>query len=192
MIRAYRAWVWTGDGLAALTGRSTWRPGQNTARCGQNARHRVPHRSCGCGFWAFKRPDDVVRFALGGLGPIVVGQVWLWGRVVEHTEGWRAEHARIGWVSDLLVTGGGAWHLPAWCGNSALTRRTGWNRAAGDAGAGRPARLPVGAAGLTVMPHPETPYAELVLVPDWADLPRYGGSGSGKTRGAWRDLGSPS
>jgi hypothetical protein len=190
MIRAYRAWVWTGDGLAALTGRSTWRPGQNTARCGQNARHRVPHRSCGCGFWAFKRPDDVVRFALGGLGPIVVGQVWLWGRVVEHTEGWRAEHARIGWVSDLLVTGGHRWPLVGGLGRSTLTGSTGWDQAE-DLGVEGLARLPVGAAGLTVMPHPETPYAELVPVPRWADLPRYGASGRGRTRGGWHDWGDP-
>ena len=54
--------------------------------------HHAPHPRCKCGVYAWHRPPAP--------GPLpdparVLGAVSLWGRIEVHTDGMRAEHARI-------------------------------------------------------------------------------------------------
>ncbi len=69
-----------------------WEPGTAveavcTSRPGE---HASPDAGCACGLYAMKAPDD-----LGSIDriPGVIGTVSLWGRVVEHADGFRAQFA---------------------------------------------------------------------------------------------------
>jgi hypothetical protein len=75
------------------------------ARCNRSialhARHQVPERSCSCGIYAaasYRR----LRTAgvIDGGAPAVLGTVSMWGRVVEHAGGYRAE---LAYPSRLLL-----------------------------------------------------------------------------------------
>ena len=61
-----------------------------TARCAEGREHRSPDPSCGCGLSAFK-PETAHRSRRSRFP--VIGTVSMWGRIVEHQHGWRAEHA---------------------------------------------------------------------------------------------------
>ena len=55
----------------------------------------APTRGCSCGFWATKAEKDI-WYASGADEegyPLAWGAVSLWGRVIEHASGWRAEYA---------------------------------------------------------------------------------------------------
>jgi hypothetical protein len=54
------------------------------------ASHRSPEPGCTCGIHAIKDP---ARLARSGRSAAVVGRVAMWGRVIEHTKGYRAEFA---------------------------------------------------------------------------------------------------
>lgn len=54
------------------------------------AAHRSPEPGCTCGIHAMKDPS---RLARTGRSTAVVGRVAMWGRVLEHTRGYRAEFA---------------------------------------------------------------------------------------------------
>lgn len=119
-ITAWRAWcvVHTKDGyrLQALGKDHIWQPktpmvaecaavpGINpqlamirAMRLGQvesTPAHPAPHESCSCGIWSFKELDGLVAAIGNGYNEVrVLGQVSLWGRVVETTNGFRAEKA---------------------------------------------------------------------------------------------------
>lgn len=65
------------------------------AMCSQGRTHRAPHFYCDCGFWAFKHPQRMMaKLAHAALTPIAYGEVQLWGKIVETTDGYRAEYAR--------------------------------------------------------------------------------------------------
>jgi hypothetical protein len=98
---AYRVWRWKETGLQSLNG-EPWLPGQHLeARCrvAPAARHlrvaetakEVPDRNCTCGVYAAKNLEHLrqIGYANGG----VCGEVYLWGTVVEHKLGWRAQFA---------------------------------------------------------------------------------------------------
>ena len=65
----------------------------------ESTRHNL---SCGCGIWAFKTRlqalEMMVAMPFDAEG-LCYGQVQLWGRVIEHTEGYRAEWAEPVWGS---------------------------------------------------------------------------------------------
>jgi len=96
---AHRVWRWEETGLKSLNG-ELWFPGQQLeARCrvapaahhmGEGA-NEVPHRKCTCGIYAAKNSEHLrqIGYAYGG----VCGEVYLWGTVVEHRLGWRAQFA---------------------------------------------------------------------------------------------------
>ena len=90
---------------------SRWPAGERfEAVCGNRARfgvigrvlpiaaHEAPGEDCGCGIYAARTPDIALRY-LGRLGLIrgaraaLIGQVSLWGRVIECESGWRASYA---------------------------------------------------------------------------------------------------
>ena len=96
---AYRVWRWNETGLQSLNG-EPWFPGRRLeARCrvAPAARHmaeaanEVPHRKCTCGIYAAKNSEHLRQIGYADDG--VCGEVYLWGTVVEHKLGWRAQFA---------------------------------------------------------------------------------------------------
>ena len=101
-IVAYRLWQWDVSGLKSLNG-VPWVAGQAlAARCGvmrhgkfvglpAHVAHIVPKADCRCGVYASKRLDTLRSMRFWDCG--VRGEVLLWGAVVEHEHGWRAQFA---------------------------------------------------------------------------------------------------
>ena len=97
-IRAWRVWRASHDlvtgqlALHSLEG-TLWKPGEPlTARCSRGA-HAAPNAQCGCGVYAHKSRQAALEHARG-LDRAVVGEVELWGKIVEHEHGYRAQYAR--------------------------------------------------------------------------------------------------
>lgn len=117
VITAWRGWraVWTDDGLRlkALGQNHIWQPKkQMDADCVKSdpspfmqafapgrdiqiaPKHPAPQMNCECGVWAFKEIDSLVAAIGSNYADVrVLGQVSLWGRVVETENGYRAQHA---------------------------------------------------------------------------------------------------
>ena len=110
-IEGWRAWRLhrNQDGalrIAPTTPRADWEPGvQIHATCsGSHTRlymvfnpeletqHRSPEPGCTCGVHAMKEPQRLRRARPGKMAG-VIGTISMWGRVIEHTRGWRAEFA---------------------------------------------------------------------------------------------------
>jgi hypothetical protein len=107
-ILGWRAWrlrrTESGLRIVPTTPRSAWEPRVAIhATCsGSHTReymvhnpelakfHRSPEPGCTCGIHALKDP---ARLARSGRTAAVVGRVAMWGRVIEHTKGHRAEFA---------------------------------------------------------------------------------------------------
>lgn len=102
-VEGWRAWsVVERDGayvLSSLTRAEAWEPGRPfTATCSRN-QHDAPAARCSCGVYAASDPNELA--GLGRIAGAAIGQVSLWGRLVEHSRGYRAEAAyptRIGLV----------------------------------------------------------------------------------------------
>jgi len=114
-IVAYRAWNWVPPQLASLNDQSSWYPDRpmmakcpvgnldfslaaTLARWKAGGRppvrfpgHETPHERCTCGIYAAKTLDGL--HAMGYARGTIFGEVYLWGRVVEHAHGWRAQFA---------------------------------------------------------------------------------------------------
>jgi hypothetical protein len=96
-IVAHRAWQWDVVGVKSFCG-EPWQPGRTlAATCRRLVRdaahhfHEVPEMNCTCGIYAAKSRDDLRRAGYLGFG--IHGEVYLWGIVVEHEIGWRAQYA---------------------------------------------------------------------------------------------------
>jgi hypothetical protein len=114
-IRGWRVWK-VADGRLYSTVFGTLWPERTRleARCGLGGRsspgglrgvHDAPARACDCGIYAFKSPAAALHLArqIMPLSPAAVGQVSLWGRVVETELGYRAQYA---YIYDLTLLGG--------------------------------------------------------------------------------------
>jgi hypothetical protein len=99
-IIGFRVWPWDAIGLKSLNG-ELWMPGQRlSAACRTLAGraedglavHDAPQMNCTCGVYAAKSLD-----CLRALGYMrydsIYGELYLWGTVVEHQLGWRAQFA---------------------------------------------------------------------------------------------------
>jgi hypothetical protein len=100
----YRVWHWGAAGLKSLNG-IHWLPGKPlSAACGialsrtiagraehGYVTHEAPHEDCTCGVYSAKSLDHLRTFGYMQYG--IYGEVWLWGTVVEHEAGWRAQYA---------------------------------------------------------------------------------------------------
>ena len=100
----YRVWHWDAAGLKSLNG-IHWLPGKPlSAACGialsrtiagraehGYVTHEAPHEDCTCGVYSAKSLDHLRTFGYMQYG--IYGEVWLWGTVVEHQLGWRAQFA---------------------------------------------------------------------------------------------------
>ena len=103
-ITAYRAWQWDANGLRSLNG-ERWLPGQPLAASCRvdaigsiaglsKATHNpaeLPYFSCTCGVYAARTIEHLRQCSYKKFG--VHGEVYLWGKVVEHERGWRAQFA---------------------------------------------------------------------------------------------------
>jgi hypothetical protein len=77
--------------LSSLTRAEEWPPGRPfTAACTRR-HHDAPGRRCSCGVYAAADPNELAR--LGRIAGAAIGQVSLWGRLVEHRRGYRAASA---------------------------------------------------------------------------------------------------
>ncbi len=102
-IVGYRVWTWDTKGLKSLCG-ERWHPNQSlAARCRASAivgtiasrvegndSHDAPQENCTCGIYAAK---TLHHFGAGYEQYGIHGEVYLWGAVVEHERGWRAQLA---------------------------------------------------------------------------------------------------
>ena len=100
----YRVWRWNATGLKSLNG-DPWLPGRPLAAgCRAAARgtivgraeavhgaHESPHSACTCGIYAAKNLEHLRQVGYERRG--IHGEVYLWGTVVEHRLGWRAQFA---------------------------------------------------------------------------------------------------
>jgi hypothetical protein len=109
---AWRAWRLRREGVGALRLQPAfrgppWGPLEPVrARCVRRRRHDAPKRRCTCGLYGFRDGSEV---GLGGTRLAAVGQVSMWGRVVEHDLGFRAEFAypaRLRLVCSVCLTMG--------------------------------------------------------------------------------------
>jgi hypothetical protein len=96
-IVGWRVWRLDPTGLRSLNG-EPWLAGRPLAArcklfsgCPTVAVHEAPRRECRCGVYAAKSFADLGRAGYNRYG--VHGEVCLWGTVVEHETGWRAEYA---------------------------------------------------------------------------------------------------
>jgi hypothetical protein len=77
--------------------------------------HLAPGKDCTCGVWAFRTLEEFQKMA-ASYEVAVVGQVYLWGRILECENGYRAqfaypkelwlmngEHESLGWIYDVPV-----------------------------------------------------------------------------------------
>lgn len=96
-VLAYRAWRTVGERLLSCTCGCVWQPRRRmTATCNQLVSHTgVPAWDCRCGFYAYKSEEALAGSTYVRMGheATVRGRVALWGRVVDHELGYRAEHA---------------------------------------------------------------------------------------------------
>ncbi len=122
-VEGWRIWnVEEGPGgpslLPAGSGVNAWAPRRATrARCGAptilslgRGPHRAPALDCRCGLYAARSLEVFDRPRPAWPPPPVVGKVALWGTVIEHEHGWRAEFAypsRLGLVCAMC-----AWFEP--------------------------------------------------------------------------------
>jgi len=77
--------------LSSLTRAEEWPPGRPFAATCTRKSHDAPGRGCSCGVYAAADPNELAR--LGRIAGAAVGQVSLWGRMVEHSRGYRAASA---------------------------------------------------------------------------------------------------
>jgi hypothetical protein len=101
---AFRSWRLAGDRLMSPFIPCRWRDRVMHAVCFDANRtltrgvgwlegpHRSPHQACQCGIYAYDTPGPHSWF---GESYWCEGVVSAWGRVVVHTDGFRAEHARV-------------------------------------------------------------------------------------------------
>src|ERR1035437_8350522 len=93
-IIGYRVWRWDDAGLRSLNGKA-WSPRKPlAAKCGAGKAHDahgVPQTDCTCGVYASKSLEQLLTTGYAKCG--IHGEVYLWGTVVEHELGYRAQFA---------------------------------------------------------------------------------------------------
>jgi hypothetical protein len=79
-----------------------WKPREALEAVCPDQLHEVPDDRCKCGVWAASAPENLhevkwTKATPKGVDPqpgvLVVGQVSLWGRMIEYERGWRSSHA---------------------------------------------------------------------------------------------------
>ena len=95
--------------LKAVVHPATWTPQEATkARCARTS-HAAPQRHCTCGYYATSSVDALASAGVFNRGIGVIGAVAMWGTVIEHARGARAEFAypaRLRLVCSQCLQGG--------------------------------------------------------------------------------------
>ena len=79
-----------GDTMLSING-AVWKPREALrATCNKGATSCRGHH-CECGIYAWKKRGDVETNEDGY--NCIKGEVWLWGKIIEHEKGYRAEYA---------------------------------------------------------------------------------------------------
>lgn len=92
-VTAWRAWRFGVANPISLCYFTPWEVGALKFKC-QHYTHEIPSLKCACGFWGVK-DKDVLRRTLVNYHYSLVGEVELWGHIIEGDRGYRAEYARI-------------------------------------------------------------------------------------------------
>jgi hypothetical protein len=83
--------------LASVIHDAAWPRGTDLVALCNLGEHVAPDVECTCGIHAAREPASLWTYLRGRDEPAtvarVLGQVALWGRVIEHEHGWRAERA---------------------------------------------------------------------------------------------------
>lgn len=88
---AYRAWNWKADCITSLNA-VPWVAGEAfEAVCNRGDIHPTPDTDCTCGMYAGINMQHLIDIDYIGRG--IHGEVSLWGRLLRHTLGWRAQFA---------------------------------------------------------------------------------------------------
>jgi hypothetical protein len=93
-ITAWRGWGATNGMLEALGSDSRWEPKRAPKANCLYVSHAAPHMTCRCGYWSF-RTFELLQAAMANYAGTVdvIGQVEIWGRVIECENGFRSEFA---------------------------------------------------------------------------------------------------
>lgn len=98
-IEAYRCWQVVGDYVLSFNN-TLWTPGETMKGLGLTFDNTS-------GVYSFARLADAIREYGSSGGMVVVGKVKLWGTIIEHRNGYRAEYAK---VSEFIQFGTGTTH----------------------------------------------------------------------------------
>lgn len=141
VVTGWRAWVVTetpsGLRLGSVLHDRVWAHGRPAlAECRREddpfalaiGPHPVPGAECNCGFHAARDPIDALSYARGRDEPgtvcRILGEVALWGHVLETEGGWRASHAypaRLYVQDDALAEALAAYSVPVCASPSSPT-----------------------------------------------------------------------
>lgn len=108
-LTGWRYWQLTDDRRlrSVALRRFVWPPGQPLRAACVAGRHRPPAPGCGCGLYAAADLDGLrARDQCLSADPLVVGEVALWGEVLDADDGYRAELAEpasLWLVADTLA-----------------------------------------------------------------------------------------
>jgi hypothetical protein len=94
-LTAWRGWGVSDGELEALGIASKWEPRRaHRAGCRVGRSHAAPALDCNCGYWSFKS-RELLEQAMEHYATSVdvIGEVEIWGRVIECENGWRSEYA---------------------------------------------------------------------------------------------------
>ena len=91
-IVGYRAWNWDSAGVRSLNGKRWFAGRALTAQC-PTIDHETPADGCSCGVYAAKNYQHLQKIVPHSVDSVVHGEVYLWGKVVEHDLGYRAQFA---------------------------------------------------------------------------------------------------
>jgi hypothetical protein len=102
--KGWRVFLFDGQRISSLNG-TIWTTNTMKARCIVKSDHDIPDAGCTCGIYAYKHPSleifNVCRHDRFGVPKVqfdgfnVAAEVELWGGVVRHIDGYRAENCRI-------------------------------------------------------------------------------------------------
>jgi len=100
---AYRTWrpILVNGSTPRLIGSFTtiWPYGEIKARCVMDSHHDAPKYECTCGIYGVKNEALTIT---AGLCFQLLGQVELYGKVIEHEYGYRAEYGHVFSIRDLV------------------------------------------------------------------------------------------
>lgn len=94
--RGWRYWYLAGDPpyLTSANSLDRWPHAEAVeARCSLWP-HEAPDPACKCGVYAARRLEDLEAYGFPALSYLVIGEVLLWGRIVEAGSRYRAQFAR--------------------------------------------------------------------------------------------------